>query len=72
MNAISMGFPENISRFAVECYCGDEIKVMDCITKYQQLFELFPDDQGVKEALLLTDRDMDQAIDYLSRKKIDS
>ncbi|KAL0481818.1 hypothetical protein AKO1_012412 [Acrasis kona] len=71
LQATNMGFPEELSRFAVEIYCGHDIKVMDYITKYQQLSDLFPGirDELIKEALLLTDRDINQAITYVHTNK---
>jgi hypothetical protein len=65
---VEQGFPEPIAKFAVEAYCGDNHLAKDFIQKLEQLKGIGFSENAAKEALLLTNRDLNQSIDYLTGK----
>ncbi|KAL9658311.1 hypothetical protein ABK040_015631 [Willaertia magna] len=67
LHCIEMGFNPIISKFSTEAYCGDKLKVFDCCDKYKQLLDMRFSDTEIQEALLVTDRKIDDAIDYLTQ-----
>ncbi|KAF0978586.1 hypothetical protein FDP41_002406 [Naegleria fowleri] len=67
-HAIEIGFSPDISTFATEAYRGDKIKVLDFLDKHKQLSEMNFQDLDIREALLLTDRSLDQSLDMLVQK----
>ncbi|KAG2392288.1 hypothetical protein C9374_012540 [Naegleria lovaniensis] len=67
-HAIEIGFSPDISFFATEAYKGDKIKILDFLDKHKQLSEMNFKDLDIREALLLTDRSLDQSLDLLVQK----
>lgn len=61
-----MGFKAEYAQFAVEAYQGHPEKSLDFVTKFDQIVGMGGfREVDIKEALLVTDRDLGEALDYL-------
>lgn len=65
---VELGYDESMAEFALSAYKDEEMKVLDLITKMDQLLRFGYREQDVKEALIVSDREINAALDYLAKK----
>lgn len=65
---VELGYDASMAEFALSAYKDEEMKVLDLITKMDQLLRFGYREQDVKKALIMSDREINAALDYLAKK----